>query len=350
MTDIDTARAGRPPATRVLVILVAACLAQLALIAAFTGAMARPTLHHAEVGLVVADQTPAAAAVADRAARSLHYRDYADAAVASRAVRDGDITAAAVLHGDREELLVAGAAGPALTMAVTQELAAQGKAAGLTVTTADVRPLPKQDPRALGTFLLVLGWVIGGYLGTSLLTRVLGPAARSPRGTAKTLGWLAGYAVISAVAGVVLVGPVMGVVTGSAWALLAAGTLIVFSVAVATAALLSGLGLVGLVVAIAVMVIMGNPTSGGSVPVEMMAPGYRFFAEVLPPNAGVALIRGIDYFGGHQLGRPLLVLGCWAVASVLVLAALAARRSRTVPTGRVPRQARKADRDPIGAA
>jgi len=349
--DAAPAPAARPSSKRVLVILLAACIAQLALISAFTGAMARPTLRSADVGLVVTDRSPATDVVAAQPPPGLHYRLYGDAEAARRAVRDGDVTAAVVLEAGHENLLVAGAAGPALTAVVSQELGAQAKKAGMTVTTADVRPLPTEDPRALGTFLLVIGWVIGGYLGVTMLTRVLGPETRTPRGTAKLLGWIAVYSVISAVAGVVLIDPLMGVVTGSAWPLIAAGTLIVFAVSVATAALLSLMGLLGLVVAIVSLVILGNPTSGGSVPTQMMAPGYRFFADVLPTNAGVALVRGIHYFDGHQLGRPLMVLGIWAVVALIVLVGLALRRSPAAPARALPRQERQAvDPNPVGAA
>jgi len=137
------------------------------------------------------------------------------------------------------------------------------------------------------------------------------------RTAATALGWAAAYAAGSAALGVVLVDPLMGVLTGHPWTLFAAGSLIVFASAACTRALISLLGMPGIVVAIVLFVLLGNPTSAGSVPVQMLSSGYRFLAGVLPTNAGVALVRGIAYFGGNQVAPPLLVLSIYAGASVL---------------------------------
>ncbi|MGF7234056.1 MAG: hypothetical protein ACQSGP_03715 [Frankia sp.] len=325
--------------SKILVVLFAAITFQLALVAAFTGAMGRPSLHSAKVGLVVTAHTPAADAVASHPIKGVSYRDRASAAEARTAVRNGALPAAIVIDNGRETVFVASASGPALAAGLSPALAAQAKQAGLAFTAQDVRPLPPRDPKGLGTFLLVIGWVIGGYVGMTLLSRAVGAGARTPRGTATLLGWTAVYAVLSAVAGVVLVDPLMGVVTGAAGPLIAAGTLIVFAVAALTAALMSLLGLSGLVVAIASLVILGNPTSGGSVPVPMLGGGWRFLAEILPTHAGVSLTRALAYFDGHQKGTPILVLGIYAAASVLLMVGLSLRRRNAPAADRsVPAQ------------
>jgi hypothetical protein len=167
----------------------------------------------------------------------------------------------------------------------------------------------------------------------TLLTRALGAASRTLRGTVELAGWAAIYSMVSAMLGVVLVDPVMGVVTGAPLRLALAGSLIVFSVATFTAAMLSLAGVAGLIMAVATLVILGNPTSGGSTPPEMLAPGWRFLARILPPNAGVSLVRSIQYFGDHQLTRPLIVLLGYAVASVVVMLFVSAERERRGSTG-----------------
>ena len=174
----------------------------------------------------------------------------------------------------------------------------------------------------------MIGWIIGGYLGMTLLSRVRGAAGASVRGTAVTLGMAALYAVASAALGVVLVDPLMGVLTGHPWTLLAAGSLIVFAATIVTAALTSLVGLPGIVIAIVMFVLLGNPTSGGSVPVQMLSGGYRFLAGVLPTNAGMGLVRGFAYFDGNQIARPLLVLSIYAGVSLVVCLGLALRRAR----------------------
>ena len=55
--------------------------------------------------------------------------------------------------------------------------------------------------------------------------------------------------------------------------------------------------------AIVTFVILRNPTSGGSVPNQMLPGGFRFLADVLANSAGVSLVRGIEFYGGSGLGR-----------------------------------------------
>jgi hypothetical protein len=316
----------------VIITLLAAVAAQVALIACFVGAMSNPQLHQAPLALVV---EPDAAQVVFQPSDAVSVRRYATEDAAREATRHGDVVAAVIVTERRETLLVAGASTPALAAAVTQVVQAQARQAGVPLQTTDVRPLPANDPKGLGTFLLTIGWVIGGYLGVMLLTRALGAGGRGPRGTARLLGWLLLYSVVSAVLAVGLVDPVMGVVTGHGWQLVGVGTLVVFSVGSFTAALLAVLGLPGLVIAIATLVVLGNPTSGGSVPDQMLAGGWRFLARVLPSNAAVRLVRSVQYFGGHHTGSPGAVLVVYAGAAVLLMTghAVLARRRRPASAG-----------------
>lgn len=311
---------------RIAAILMAAVVAQLALVAAFTGAMSNPTLRHAEVG-VVAPAAPTAARLSLPPMPGISYQVLFDRSTAERLVRDGDLPAAVVLGEHTEALYVAGAAGPALVSALTQQITTQAEQANRPLTTLDLRPLPTSDPRGFGTFLLVIGWVIDGYLGATLLTRALGAAARTRRGTLRLLSWTLAYSLASAVVGVTLIDPIMGVVIGHPAQLIGAGTLNVLAVGTFTAALLSLLGLPGLILAIGALVILGNPTSGGAIPPQMLAGGWRFLAHILPTNAGVSLTRTLAYYDGHQLGHPLTVLLTYAGGSTLLLIALAARRA-----------------------
>ena len=287
-TDADSAR---PPGAarvfpRILVIMVAAVLAQLALVAAFTGVLSNPTLKSAEVGIVTQGQAPGMFPLP-----GITYRALPSTAAARQEVADGSLPAALVVDAKNQTLYIDGASGPSLASALEAEFGAAAHKTSAHLAISDVRPLPASDPRGIGTFLLGIGWVIGGYLGMMLLSRTLGARTRSRRGAVVLLGCVLGYSVLSAVAGVALLDPVMGVLTGSPGQLIGAGTLIVFTVSTFTAALMSLLRMPGLIIAIGTLVILGNPTSGGSLPVQMMAGGWRFLAQVLPTNAGVSFIR-----------------------------------------------------------
>jgi hypothetical protein len=99
---------------------------------------------------------------------------------------------------------------------------------------------------------------------------------------------------------------------------------------------MSLMGLPGIVIAIVMFVLLGNPTSGGSVPVQMLSGGYRFLAGVLPTNAGMGLVRGFAYFDGNQIARPLLVLTIYAGVSLAVCLGLALRRARAAAPATAP--------------
>jgi hypothetical protein len=339
MTDTQvTTTAGQASGTRrrvelpwiVIATLAGAVVFQLALMASYTGAYARPVLHDVTIGLVGSSPT-AAGGAGPLSGGVVSYQPLSDAATARQEVSDGRLPAALIVAGGHQTLVVAEAAGLTLTAAVEQVAAVEAAVAHAPLAVEDVRPLPAADPRGFASYLLVVGWILGGYLGMSLLTRVLGPRARGRRGTATLTAWNAVYAVASAGLGVVLMDPLLGALTGHPWALLGAGALIVFAAAMSTAALMSLFGMAGVVVAIVALVVLGNPTSGGSVPVQMLSSGYQLLAKILPNNAGIALVHGIEYFGGNQLGHPLLVLALYAVIATAVCFAQAMRRSRPAP-------------------
>ena len=321
---------------RAALVLAAAVVTQLAFIASFTGALSRPTLQDATLGLVASPTASRPAAAAVPRVAGVTYRVLPSPAAAAAQVRGGDLPAALVVGARKDTLVVAGAAGLTLVTAITEEVSAQTTRAGVPVAVQDVRPLPPGDPKGLGSFMLVIGWIIGGYIGMTLLSRVRGAAGTSVRGTAVTLGMAAIYSVASAALGVVLVDPLMGVLTGHPWTLLAAGSLIVFAATVLTGALISLVGLSGIVIAIVMLVVLGNPTSGGSVPVQMLSSGYRFLAGVLPTNAGMGLVRDFAYFDGNQIARPLLVLSIYAGVSLAVCLGLALRRATAAASATAP--------------
>jgi len=314
----------------VVATLTGAVVFQLALMASYTGAYGRPVLRDVTIGLVRPAPAPAGF-VGPPSGTVVSYQPLPDAAAARQEVSNGRLPAALIVAGSHQTLVVAEAAGLTLTAAIEQVAIGQAAAAHATLAVDDVRPLPAGDPRGFASYLLVVGWIIGGYLGMTLLTRVLGPRARGMRWTATLIAWTAVYAVASAGLGVVLMDPLTGSLTGHPWALLGAGTLIVFAAAMSTAALLSLFGIAGIVVAIVALIVLGNPASGGTVPVQMLSGGYQFLAKILPNNAGVALVHGIEFFDGNQLGHPLVVLALYAVIATAACFARALRRSRPAP-------------------
>ncbi len=74
--------------------------------------------------------------------------------------------------------------------------------------------------------------------------------------------------------------------------------------------------------------ILGNPAAGGAYARPLLPGFWGTVGGLLPPGAGVDLVRSILYFDGARILGPIAVLVAWA----LIGAALALwRGGRVVP-------------------
>ena len=186
----------------------------------------------------------------------------------------------------------------------------------------------------LGVLIVSFSRVVA--MGATALALVLG-GMRPPRlrQAGIRLGLLAGYAVISGLLGVLLIGPALGVVSGYSVSLAGTGMLLVFGAAAATAGLQAALGIPGTLIAIIAMVVFGDPTAGTSIATPLLASPWNVIGQGLPPSAALSAGRGVVYLGGANLAGPLTVLATYAAAgTLLALAATAWRRRR--PASRAP--------------
>ena len=129
----------------------------------------------------------------------------------------------------------------------------------------DIVPLQRDgDFHGLTGYYLVIGWIVGGYLVAALL----GVASDAKRATRRRTIFrpiaLILYAIISGLAGAIVVGPVLGALTGHLLALWWLGALLVFAVGAVTLAFQTLFGVIGIGVTILVFVILGNPSGGGA--------------------------------------------------------------------------------------
>ena len=80
-------------------------------------------------------------------------------------------------------------------------------------------------------------------------------------------------------------------------------------------------------VVLIVLLVLGSPSSGGSVAPDLLPALFRFIGQWLPPGAAVSALRNSVYFPDHQHAMPILVLLGWAV---LCLAGVVVARRRTL--------------------
>ncbi|XVU26841.1 carboxypeptidase regulatory-like domain-containing protein [Actinoplanes sp. CA-054009] len=85
-------------------------------------------------------------------------------------------------------------------------------------------------------------------------------------------------------------------------------------------------------VAMTFVLLLGLPTSGGTVNADMLPTGLRWLHDVLPFGQFIEIARSSAYFGNHGLARPLTILLAWVVAAAALLAWAARPPKRVAPS------------------
>jgi prepilin-type processing-associated H-X9-DG protein len=302
--------------------------AQLLLVAAFVLPAHKPEPHGVPVGVA---GPPAAAGAAERALTArggaFEVHRYADAVRARAAIERREVYGA-VVPAERT-VLVSSAASPAIAQLLAAGAASPagprppttGAAPQLRVR--DVVPIAAADPRGATINLAFLPLIVICLPLVALLARLeLRPA--------RLLAALTGFAVLSGLLVVALIGGVLGALPGPYLALSAVAALIVLAVALPTAGFMRVLGAPGIGLGALLFLVIGNPGSGNATAPELLPGFWRVAGQLLPPGSGGQALRNVAYFDGHALAQPLLVLGAWALLGAALLL-VARRRAPAAP-------------------
>ncbi|MFU8870637.1 hypothetical protein [Micromonospora sp. SL4-19] len=307
---------------RAAALLVGTLALATAFIAAYVGALHKPTPRDVPVGVVRSDQRAEAVLAAVRSRthtiKPVGYdsQDRAIDALTSREVY-------AVLHsgpGGSLTLTTASAAAPAATDLVGQVLGQAARQANLPLQVTDAVPVSAEDPRGLVPFYLAVGLVLGGYLASTALGISLGTAPRSLPRAALRIGTLAVHSVLLGIIGAVLVGPVMYIWDHDVVAVALVGALTVFAAGMVAAAVQGWLGLLGTGLVILLLVVLGNPGSGGIYAPEFLPTFLRGMHRWNVPGLATDLLKSAVYFDWRSGRWPLVGLLSWAVLGILGLA------------------------------
>ncbi|MGW5367027.1 ABC transporter permease [Streptomyces sp. NPDC004009] len=301
------------PATVLLLILAAAA----GLFAgSYTYAMANPTPHTIPAAVLGPHGEPAARRFIDGMEQaldaSLALRPYPTRAGAVRAVDEQKVFAVieATDGGRAITLDVSSASGAGVAQLLGEAAVKVSRATGTAVTVRDLKPLQRGDPRGLAIFYISLAAVIIGFVGSiqlSVHARALNPMERIAFTVAYSL--LGGFTIAAVVDW--LLGAVKLPFVES-WLILAltmfaSGMVFtMFNTLVGRWAMLPTWGL---------MVLLGNPSSGGAVSWPLLPSPLGTVGRWLPPGASVNAQHTAVYFRGHQHAYPFLVLAGWTVVS-----------------------------------
>ncbi|WP_263168379.1 ABC transporter permease [Streptomyces sp. SCSIO ZS0520] len=304
------------PAT-VIVLILAAAAGVFA--GSYTYSMAKPTPHRIPIGITGDYEALRGESYVDRLEKelgtSLRLHPYDRPAEARHQVQEQNIFAIVdVRPGGREvALAVSSASGASVADVIAEAAPKVAKEAGVRVRVSDLNPLQEGDPRGLAIFYITLASVIIGFVGSIQLSvhgKDLGPVAR--------IVFTAAYAMLGALAIVAVVDWWIGALDlpeGESWAILA---LTMFTAGMVSTMFTTLFGRWAMLPTWGLMIILGNPSSGGAVSGPLLPPVLRAIGRWLPPGASVNAQHTAVYFQGHQHPLPFLVLGGWALLGTTV--------------------------------
>ena len=296
-----------------------------------------PRPHDIPVG--VAGPAPAAAQITgafnSKAAGTFKFTTYDSEEQARSGLDARDVDAVLVL-GAQPKLIVAGAAGDAITGLTTaifsQAFAAQGTQLAVEVT----HPFASGDPHGLVLFFLVLATIVSTFVVHAILL-VRGGGAR----LSTWLGVEGGWAVAAGLAGVGMAAWIVGgydISGATAMAGLVALTALATGTVTAGLSRLvgpPGLGLAGLIV-----VLLNLISSGGPAGQQFLPDAYRALSPWMPAGELYSAFRGALYFDGQGVAAPVLVLTGWLVVGVVLMLLAEGLRNRARTPAAMPAVAR----------
>jgi len=296
--------------------LLAVALLTALFAGSFIGAMHKPQPHDVPVAVVAPAQTVTQiqSALDANAEGAFDLNAYDTEADAREALDGRDVDAVLIPGQGASTLLTASASGAAGATIITKVFTAAAQAQGTTLTVTDVHPLSAEDPSGSAMFFYLMSVLIPS-LGGALMLTVSTRLRRSGLVTALT-----GVALVVGAVAVAIADAGTGVLPDAPAQLYAVSVLASAAIAFAVAGLarLGGVAAGGL--AALLFFPVGIPSSGGPVGPRYIPEWYAAVGSVLPPGATVEAVRNAVYFDGAALTRPTIVLACWIVAGLVLLA------------------------------
>ncbi|MFS0697021.1 ABC transporter permease [Streptomyces nitrosporeus] len=299
----------------VLTLILAAAAGLFA--GSYTYAMANPTPHRIPAAVVEGPRTPYAqqflAGMEKALHASLELHRYPDQARARQAVEEQKVFVILRSAGDGVVMEVASASGATVAQLLAETGVKVADTIGVRLTVTDIKPQQKGDPRGLALFYISLAAVIIGFVGAiqlSVNARSLLPLER--------ILFTLGYALLGGFSIAAVVDWGLGAVDlpfVQSWLILA---FTMFTSGMVFTMFNTLMGRWAMIPTWGVMVLLGNPSSGGAVSWPLLPSLLGHVGRWLPPGASVNAQHTAVYYQGHQYLFPYLVLAGWSLVSCTV--------------------------------
>ncbi len=301
----------------VVLVLIAAAAAGL-FAGSYTYAMANPTPHRIPVAVVgpAAPNTQRTAfllGMEKALGASLQPHVYADYSRARRAVEEQQVFAIFQRRAGRVQVDLSGASGATVAQLLAQAAPQVGSAIGTAVAVRDVNPLQHGDPRGLALFYITLAATVVGFVSAGQLS--IHAVALTP---AERIAFTVAYALLGGFTIAAVVDWGLGALRlpfVESWLILA---LTMFTSGMVFTMFKALMGRWALLPTWGLMVLLGNPSSGGAVSWPLLPSLLGTIGRWLPPGASVNAQHTAVYFRGHQHVFPFAVLAGWAAVSCAV--------------------------------
>lgn len=318
---------------KVMAALVIGVLAlQLGFILSYVAAFHQPTPRDISVAVVAGPGLPdgITAQAVDRLnaldGHPVDARPARDTAEVRTLLRDRDVQGAYVIDpSGTDTVITASAGGSSISAALESIFDRVAADQHRQVVVRDEIPVGAHDNRGLSGFYLSIGWVVGGYLLAAAIGLIIG-APTTLRQAWTHIAVLFGYAVASGALGALITTHLLGTFAGHWFPLWLLGTGVVFATGLFTLGLRAAVGILAVPLAIAVFVVLGNPSAGGAFGANVIPSFYAAIGKWITPGAGTEGVRSVVYFDNAGLGQPALALVLYTVVGAALLLGFTAWR------------------------
>jgi hypothetical protein len=321
----------RKSAERTVAPVAAGLLVLVALLGLIGTAIKNPRPHDLAVG--IAGPAPVVQQIvrgfSSNAPGAFRFTTFATAEAARSAIDQRKVDGALILAEGPPRLIVAGAAGDAVSGAITAALSNAFKAQGQTLAVETVHRYSSGDPHGLILFFVILAILVSTLVAQAV------SVLRARAGFTLSLLTVFVFAVLAAVVAMGMASWIAGNYGSGFW--LATGLLALATAAVGAVVSGSGrlLGAAGIGLAALIVILLDLVSSGGPLGSQFLPDAYRWLAPGMPVNQLYSALRGALFFDGAGLAVPVAVLSAWLAGGLILmgLAELGARRSRSPLAG-----------------
>ncbi len=175
-------------------------------------------------------------------------------------------------------------------------------------------PLAKKDPFGVVESLMLLPLLVGGYVSATMLKASTGVATSHFR-----TGVFVGFAIVAGlVVDLIVCLWLGGYSSGKFWIAWPILSLIIIIPALVAAVLQKLIGAAGTLVTVVVIMLFGNPSSGGANGALYLPSFWRAIGPYLPSRNAFLLLRNTIYFNGNGITLGLVVLPLYFVIAAVI--------------------------------